>query len=65
MIARPDFLEPNSREPLPNSTRVYEYGRLHPDLRVPMREIALAPTKTFDIPLYPVGKRELCQASNL
>jgi phosphomethylpyrimidine synthase len=31
----------------PNSTRVYAPGRLHPDIRVPMREIALSPTKTI------------------
>jgi phosphomethylpyrimidine synthase len=30
------------------SRRVYVAGRLHPELRVPMREIALAPTRTFD-----------------
>ena len=29
------------REPLPNSKKVYVNGTLHPDLRVPMREIAL------------------------
>ena len=30
--------------PLPGSRKVYVAGRLHPDLRVPMREISLAPT---------------------
>jgi len=34
--------------PLPNSRKVYVAGKLHVDLRVPFREIALAPTKTMD-----------------
>jgi phosphomethylpyrimidine synthase len=29
----------------PASTKIYAAGRLHPDLRVPMREIALSPTR--------------------
>jgi phosphomethylpyrimidine synthase len=33
---------------LPNSRRAYVQGRLHPDVRVPMREIELAPTKRAD-----------------
>ncbi len=33
--------------PLPNSRKVYVAGELHPDLRVPFREISLAPTKTM------------------
>src|SRR4051812_9320831 len=32
---------------LPNSKKIYVTGKLHPDLRVPFREIALAPTKTM------------------
>src|SRR6266404_1782035 len=32
--------------PLPNSSKVYVPGETHPDLRVPFREISLAPTKT-------------------
>src|SRR6266404_818609 len=32
--------------PLPNSRKVYVPGEIHPDLRVPFREISLAPTKT-------------------
>jgi len=32
---------------LPNSRKVYVPGQLHPDLRVPFREITLAPTKTM------------------
>ena len=35
----------HSSDPLPNSTRVYIPGVLHPDIRVPMREISQSPTK--------------------
>src|SRR5207302_11502955 len=31
----------------PNSRRTYVAGVLHPDIRVPFREISLAPTKTM------------------
>ncbi len=48
MIAPKNAIEPDSSEPLPNSQRVYVEGVIHPDIRVPMREISLAPTKTFD-----------------
>ncbi len=48
MIAPKDSIEPHSSEQLPNSARVYVQGELFPDVRVPMREIALTPTKTFD-----------------
>ena len=34
-----------SREPLPNSTRVYVEGSIHPELKVPMREISQSDTK--------------------
>jgi phosphomethylpyrimidine synthase len=37
-----------SRAPLPASTRVYVDGKLHPSLRVPMREISLSPSKSFN-----------------
>jgi phosphomethylpyrimidine synthase len=33
-------------KPLPNSRKVYVSGDLHPDVRVPFREISLAPTKS-------------------
>jgi phosphomethylpyrimidine synthase len=46
MIAPKNSL-PDSSTPLPNSTRVYVGGSIHPSVRVPMREISLAPTKTF------------------
>ncbi len=32
---------------LPNSKKIYVSGKLHPDIRVPFREIALARTKTI------------------
>src|SRR5712691_8406142 len=35
-------------EPLPNSKKVYVSGKLHADIRVPFREISLAPTKTMN-----------------
>ncbi len=34
-----------TREPIPGSRKVYVAGALHPDLRVPMREIQQAPTQ--------------------
>jgi phosphomethylpyrimidine synthase len=37
--------EPHSSEQLPNSKRVYVAGKSHPDVRVPMREIKLSPTR--------------------
>src|SRR6266404_1370833 len=36
-----------SSDTLPNSTKVYVAGTQHADLRVPFREISLAPTKTM------------------
>jgi phosphomethylpyrimidine synthase len=48
MIATKDSFEPHSSEQLPKSRRVYVAGQLHADVRVPLREIELAPTKTFN-----------------
>jgi phosphomethylpyrimidine synthase len=48
MIATKESFEPQSRDPLPNSTRIYVPGKLHPDLRVPFREITQNPTKGFN-----------------
>jgi phosphomethylpyrimidine synthase len=48
MIATPASTGLHSSEQMPNSTRVYASGKLYPDLRVPMREISLAPSKTFE-----------------
>jgi phosphomethylpyrimidine synthase len=47
MIATKDSFEPHSSEQLPRSKRVYIEGQIHPDLRVPMREIELTPTKSY------------------
>jgi phosphomethylpyrimidine synthase len=46
MIATKESFEPHSSEQLPNAKRVYVAGQLQPDVRVPMREIELAPTKS-------------------
>ncbi len=37
-----------SLAPLPASTRVYVAGQLHPQIRVPMREITLSDTKSYN-----------------
>ncbi len=48
MIATNDSIEPKSTDyVMPNSGRVYLSGELHPDIRVPFREISQAPTKSF------------------
>jgi phosphomethylpyrimidine synthase len=44
MNASPHSRQAHSSDALPNSRRVYVAGHLHPFLRVPMREITLAPT---------------------
>ena len=33
---------------LPNSRKIYVSGKIHPDVRVPFREISLAPTKSIN-----------------
>ena len=49
MIADPHTsFTPHSSEQLPASSRVYVQGQIHPDVQVPMREIALSPTKAFN-----------------
>src|SRR2546428_12761480 len=47
MIAKKEIIEPTADSPLPNSKKIYVSGKIHPDLRVPFREISLAPTKTM------------------
>src|SRR6185503_5144770 len=47
MIATKDSFEPHSSEQLPNSKRVYLPGQIYPDVRVPVREIELSPTKSY------------------
>ncbi|MGI8891475.1 MAG: phosphomethylpyrimidine synthase ThiC, partial [Chthoniobacterales bacterium] len=54
MIADKDSLEPKSSDyVMPNSRRVYVEGQIHPEVRVPFREISLAPTKDFSGNLEP------------
>ena len=48
MNATKTTAEPLSREPLPNSSKAYAAGRLHPDLRVPCREIRLSAPRTHN-----------------
>jgi len=48
MIATKQSIEPQSADPLPNSTRIHVPGTLHPDVRVPFREVQLSPTKAFN-----------------
>jgi phosphomethylpyrimidine synthase len=44
----PDATSRITREPFPASRKVHVDGVLHPSLRVPMREIALSPTRVGD-----------------
>ena len=54
MIANKDSIEPKSSDyVMPNSQRVYVEGEIHPEVRVPFREISLAPTKDFNGRLEP------------
>src|SRR6266542_2053771 len=39
---------PHSSDQTPNSARVYAHGASHKDIRVPMREITLSLTKSFN-----------------
>src|SRR5215472_8386974 len=48
MIASKDSFESHSSEALPNSIKVFVPGEIHPDVRVPFREIQLTPAKSFD-----------------
>ncbi len=47
MTATKDPSEPHSSEQLPKSGRIYVQGTLHPDVRVPMRQIEITPTKSI------------------
>jgi phosphomethylpyrimidine synthase len=47
MIAETQKTAPTAEAPLPNSRKIYVDGQIHPDIRVPFREISLAPTKTI------------------
>jgi phosphomethylpyrimidine synthase len=47
MIATKESFEPHSSEQLPASKKVYVAGVLHPEIRVPMREIEVSDTKSY------------------
>jgi phosphomethylpyrimidine synthase len=47
MIATKDSFEPHSSEQLPASKKIHVQGMLHQDVRVPMREIVVTPTKSY------------------
>jgi phosphomethylpyrimidine synthase len=47
MIATKESFEPHSSDALPNSSKVFVPGQIHPDVRVPMRQIEVTPTKTY------------------
>ncbi|HEY5232228.1 MAG TPA: phosphomethylpyrimidine synthase ThiC [Verrucomicrobiae bacterium] len=47
MIATKDSFEPHSSEQLPASKKIYIEGVLHPEIRVPMREIEVRDTKSY------------------
>ncbi len=53
MISTKSAIEPQSTDALPASTRVYVEGTIHPEVRVPMREVELSPTKNFSGELEP------------
>src|SRR5471032_3202386 len=47
MIASKESFEPHSSEQLPASKKVFVEGKIHPDVRVPMREIEVSDTKSY------------------
>src|SRR4029450_1916767 len=47
MIATKDSFEPHSTDALPMSRKVFVSGQIHKDVRVPMREVELTPTKSY------------------
>jgi phosphomethylpyrimidine synthase len=49
MIASKESIDTQTTDsPLPNSRKVFVDGQIHPTVRVPFREISLAPTKSMD-----------------
>src|SRR5438132_606319 len=48
MIAKKEQVGESAETSLPNSRKVYVNGELYPDIRVPFREISLAPTKSMN-----------------
>jgi phosphomethylpyrimidine synthase len=53
MIAPSTPIEPSSLDQLPNSSKIYESGTIHPFLQVPFREITLSPTRSMEGQLTP------------
>jgi phosphomethylpyrimidine synthase len=47
MIASKESFEPHSSEQLPASKKVFVAGTIHPEIRVPMREIEVSDTKSY------------------
>src|ERR1700676_5550099 len=47
MTTKSNGAEETAEKSLPNSRKVYVAGKQHADIRVPFREISLAPTKTM------------------
>src|ERR1041385_2498881 len=47
MIADQKSIGPTVDSQLPNSKKIYVFGQIHTDVRVPFREISLTPTKTI------------------
>ena len=47
MIASKESFEPHSSEQLPASKKVFVEGKIHADIRVPMREIEVSDTKSY------------------
>src|SRR5258708_5501704 len=47
MIASKESFEPHSSEQLPASKKVFVAGVIHPDIRVPMREMTVGDTKSY------------------
>ena len=50
MIASKESFEPHSSEQLPNAKKIYVAGKIHPDVRVPMREIEVGADEIFHRP---------------
>src|SRR5438132_8709458 len=46
-VEEADSFPSNNNRDLPNSKKVYVSGKLHPNIRVPFREVSLAATKTM------------------
>jgi phosphomethylpyrimidine synthase len=45
--------QPSLEQIFPNSRRIYVSGEIHPGVKVPIREIDLSPTRSYDDSLHP------------